>query len=148
MYKHLEIKPHVVGQRYQFIENLPLPRAADEPLGHMEAIDPLTAQKKWRTPLMDFQIWSAMLTTGGGLLFTGKETGEFIAVDADTGKVVWQFQTGSGINAMPVTYTHQGRQYVTVLSGIGGLYWNIAREQLKDKVPQGGSVWTFALLPE
>jgi len=148
MYKHLEIKPHVVGQRYQFIENLPLPRAADQPLGHMEAIDPLTAQKKWRTPLMDFQIWSAMLATGGGLLFTGKETGEFIAVDADTGKVVWQFQTGSGINAMPVTYTHQGRQYVTVLSGIGGLYWNIAREQLKDKVPQGGSVWTFALLPE
>jgi alcohol dehydrogenase (cytochrome c) len=148
MYKHLEIKPHVVGQRYQFIENLPLPRAADEPLGHIEAIDPLTAQKKWRTPLMDFQIWSAMLATGGGLLFTGKETGEFIAVDADTGKVVWQFQTGSGINAMPVTYTHQGRQYVTVLSGIGGLYWNIAREQLKDKVPQGGSVWTFALLPE
>jgi alcohol dehydrogenase (cytochrome c) len=148
MYKHLEIKPHVVGQRYQFIENLPLPRAADQPVGHMEAIDPLTAQKKWRTPLMDFQIWSAMLATGGGLLFTGKETGEFIAVDADTGEIVWQFQTGSGINAIPVTYTHQSRQYVTVLSGIGGLYWNIAREQLKDKVPQGGSVWTFALLPE
>jgi alcohol dehydrogenase (cytochrome c) len=148
MYKHLEIKPHVVGQRYQFIENLPLPRAADEPVGYMEAIDPLTAQKKWRTPLMDFQIWSAMLATGGGLLFTGKETGEFIAVDADTGEVIWQFQTGSGINAIPVTYTHQGRQYVTVLSGIGGLYWNIAREQLKDKVPQGGSVWTFALMPE
>jgi alcohol dehydrogenase (cytochrome c) len=148
MYKHLEIKPHVVGQRYQFIENLPLTRAADQPVGHMEAIDPLTAQKKWRTPLMDFQIWSAMLATGGGLLFTGKETGEFIAVDADTGEIVWQFQTGSGINAMPVTYTHRGRQYVTVLSGIGGLYWNIAREQLKDKVPQGGSVWTFALVPE
>jgi alcohol dehydrogenase (cytochrome c) len=148
MYKHLEIKPHVVGQRYQFIENLPLPRAADQPVGHMEAIDPLTAQKKWRTPLMDFQIWSAMLATGSRLLFTGKETGEFIAVDADTGEIVWQFQTGSGINAIPVTYTHQGRQYVTVLSGIGGLYWNIAREQLKDKVPQGGSVWTFALLPE
>ena len=148
MYKHLETKPFKVGERYMFIENLPLPRAAGEPIGHMEAIDPLTAQKKWRTPLMDFQIWSAMLATGGGLLFTGKETGEFIAVDADTGKVIWQFQTGSGINAMPVTYTHQGRQYVTVLSGIGGLYWNIAREQLKDKVPQGGSVWTFALLPE
>jgi alcohol dehydrogenase (cytochrome c) len=148
MYKHLEIKPHVVGQRYQFVDNLPLARTADEPIGHMEAIDPLTAQKKWRTPLMDFQIWSAMLATGGGLLFTGKETGEFIAVDADTGTIVWQFQTGSGINAMPVTYTHQGRQYVTVLSGIGGLYWNIARERLKDKVPQGGSVWTFALLPE
>ena len=147
MYKHLEIKPHVVGQRYQFIENLPLPRAADEPLGHMEAIDPLTAQKKWRTPLMDFQIWSAMLATGGGLLFTGKETGEFIAIDAADGKTLWQFQTGSGINAQPITYTYKSRQYVTVLSGIGGVYWNQAREALKD-VPPGGSVWTFALMPD
>jgi alcohol dehydrogenase (cytochrome c) len=147
MYKHLQTDPHVVGQRYMFIENLPLPRAAGQPIGHIEAIDPLTAEKKWRVPLMDFQIWSAMLASGE-LLFTGKETGEFIALDAATGKQLWQFQTGSGINAMPVTYTHKGRQYVTVLSGIGGLYWNINREQLKDKVPQGGSVWTFALLPE
>src|SRR5437588_1945551 len=147
MYKHLETKPYERGQRYQFIENLPLPRAADQPVGHIEAIDPLTAEKKWRVPLMDFQIWSAMLASGE-LLFTGKETGEFIALDAATGKQLWQFQTGSGINAMPVTYTHKGKQYVTVLSGIGGLYWNINRERLKDMVPQGGSVWTFALLPE
>ena len=148
MYKHLETKPHVVGQRYMYMENLNMVRPHGQPIGHMEAIDPLTGAKKWRTPLHDYQIWSAMLSTGGGLLFTGKETGEFIAVDADTGKIVWEFQTGSGINAMPVTYTHQGRQYVTVLSGIGGLYWNIWREQLKDKVAPGGSVWTFAVLPE
>jgi glucose dehydrogenase len=96
----------------------------------------------------DVQTLGDQATRGWPALPIHLETGEFIAVDADTGKVVWQFQTGSGINAMPVTYTHQGRQYVTVLSGIGGLYWNIAREQLKDKVPQGGSVWTFALLPE
>ena len=147
MYKHLETKPYERGQRYQFIENLPLPRAADQPVGHIEAIDPLTAEKKWRVPLMDFQIWSAMLASGE-LLFTGKETGEFIALDAATGKQLWQFQTGSGINAQPVTYTHKGRQYVTVLSGIGGLYWNTNRERLKDIVPQGGSVWTFALLPD
>ena len=148
MYKHLETKPHVVGQRYMYMENLNMQRPHGQPIGHMEAINPLTGEKKWRTPLHDYQIWSAMLSTGGGLLFTGKETGEFIAVDADTGKIVWEFQTGSGINAMPVTYTHQGRQYVTVLSGIGGLYWNIWREQLKDKVVPGGSVWTFAVLPE
>jgi alcohol dehydrogenase (cytochrome c) len=148
MYKHLETKPHVVGQRYMYMENLNMVRPHGQPIGHMEAINPLTGEKKWRTPLHDYQIWSAMLSTGGGLLYTGKETGEFIAVDADTGKIVWEFQTGSGINAMPVTYTHQGRQYVTVLSGVGGLYWNIWREQLKDKVAQGGSVWTFALLPE
>ncbi|HZD20717.1 MAG TPA: PQQ-binding-like beta-propeller repeat protein, partial [Burkholderiales bacterium] len=147
MYRHLETKPFAVGQRYQYIENLPLVHAAGEPIGYIEAIDPLTADKKWRVPLADFQIWSAMLATGGGVLFTGKETGEFIALDADTGRQLWQFQTGSGINAMPVTFTQKGRQYVTVLSGVGGLYWNIARERLKDTVPPGGSVWTFALMP-
>jgi alcohol dehydrogenase (cytochrome c) len=147
MYKHLPTETYVKGQRYMFVENLPLPRAPGEPIGHVDAIDPLTGKQKWRVPLTDFQNWSAMLATGGGLLFTGRETGEFIALDADDGKTLWSFQTGSGINAQPVTYTHNGRQYVTVLSGIGGLYWNIAKEQLKN-VPPGGSVWTFALMPE
>ena len=58
-----------------------------------------------------------MLATGGGLLFTGKETGEFIAIDRGPARQLWQFQTGSGINAQPITYTHNGKQYVTVLSG-------------------------------
>jgi len=147
MYKHLPTEAFVKGQRYMFIENLPLTRTPGEPIGHVDAIDPITGQQKWRVPLTDFQNWSAMLATGAGLLFTGRETGEFEALDADNGKPLWKFQTGSGINAMPVTYTHNGRQYVTVLSGIGGLYWNIAKEQLKN-VPQGGSVWTFALMQD
>ena len=148
MFRHLETKPHVAGQRYMFVENLPIPKKPGEPHGHIDAIDPLTGEKKWRVPLMDFQSWSAMLATGGGLLFTGKTTGEFIALDAENGKQLCQFQTGSGINAMPVTFTHNGRQYVTVLSGLGGLYWNQQRERLKDIVPQGGSVWTFALMED
>src|SRR2546430_16151463 len=102
----------------------------------MGAMVPLHAGKKWRVPLMDFQIWSAMLASGE-LLFTGKETGEFIALDAATGKQLWQFQTGAGINAMPVTYTHKGKQNVTVLSGIGGPYWSVDSERPKDHVTQG-----------
>ena len=145
-YKHLETKPFVVGQRYMYIERLPIPDNGGEPWGHIDAVDPMTGKQKWRVPLTDHSIWSANLVTGGGLLFTGKETGEFIALDIEDGKQVWQFQTGSGINAQPVTFTHNGKQYVTVLSGIGGLYWNVARDKLKDKVPQGGSVWTFALI--
>jgi alcohol dehydrogenase (cytochrome c) len=145
LYKHLTIEEFKAGQRYMFAENLNMP-SNGQPIGHVDAIDPLTGQQKWRVPLTDHQYWSAMLATGGGLLFTGKETGEFIALDADNGKELWHFQTGSGINGMPVTYTHNGQQYVTVLSGIGGLYWNLARESLKN-VPPGGSVWTFALMP-
>jgi alcohol dehydrogenase (cytochrome c) len=145
LFTHLAHKPHEVGQRYMNIENMRPAKPAGEPLGHIDAINPLTGEKKWRVPLTDFLIWSAMLATDSGLLFTGKTTGELIALDADTGKQLWQFQTSSGINAMPITYTHNGRQYVTVLSGIGGLYWIQQRERLKDIVPQGGSVWTFAL---
>ena len=145
IYRHIETKPHQLGQRYQFIENKPAPiDPPGGPIAHVEAIEPLTANKRWRTPLLPPH-WSAILATGGGLLFTGKETGEFIAIDADTGKTVWQFQTGSGVNAQPITYTHKGQQYVTILSGIGGLWWNAARQQLRN-VPQGGSVWTFALI--
>ena len=147
MFKHTEIKPFVVGQRYQFVENLPAKQPEGEPIAHMDAIEPLTAKQKWRTPIADHPQWSAMLATGGGLLFTGKMTGEFIAVDADTGKTVWQFQTGSGVNAQPVTFTQKGRQYVTILSGIGGVYRNQAGNELKN-IPPGGSVWTFALMPE
>jgi len=53
----------------------------------------------------------------------------------------------NGVNAMPITYTQNGRQYVTVLSGLGGLYLNTNRQQLTN-VPLGGSVWTFALMPD
>ena len=146
MYKFVPQQPFVAGTRYQFIENKNVPEEG-QPLAHMDAIDPLTAQQRWRAPILDHPQWSAMLATASGLLFTGKETGEFIAVDAETGKIIWQFQTGSGINAQPITYTHNGQQYVTILSGVGGLYWNQAHEALKN-VPQGGSVWTFALLPQ
>ncbi|HZE11013.1 MAG TPA: PQQ-dependent dehydrogenase, methanol/ethanol family [Burkholderiales bacterium] len=136
-----------VGQRYVGLENLPAPREPGSPIAHVDAIEPLTAKHKWRTPIMDIPHYSAMLATAGGLLFTGKETGEFIAIDIDTGKTVWQFQTGSGINAQPVTFTHQGRQYVAIQSGIGGV--NVLRmgDALKN-VPRGGSVWAFALMPD
>ena len=88
---------------------------------------------------------AGMLVTGGGLVFTGKLTGEFVALDEDTGKTLWQFKTGSSVNATAITYTHKGQQYVTVASGLGG---QLANRVAGPKVPRGGSVWTFALMPE
>ena len=89
-----------------------------------------------------------MLGTAGGLVFVGRNDGRLTALDSDSGRKLWEFQTGAGMNATASTFEHKGKQYVTVLSGIGGLYWNVNRERLKDLVPQGGSVWTFALLPD
>ena len=136
-----------VGQRFVGLKNLPAPIPPGTPIAHVDAIEPLTGKHKWRVPIMDIPHYSAVLATAGGLLFTGKETGEFIALDIDSGKTLWQFQTSSGINAQPITFTHKGRQYVAIQSGLGGV--NVVRmgEALKN-VPRGGSVWVFALMDQ
>ena len=144
-YRFVPLQEFKPGFRYQGIENIASPVKPDTLAGHMEAIDPLTGKPKWRTPLHGHMIASAMLATGGNLLFTGQHTGEFIAVDADNGKTLWSFKTGSGINAQPITWTKNGKQYVTVLSCIGGV--GSGRRGLPD-IPLGGSVWTFALFDQ
>jgi alcohol dehydrogenase (cytochrome c) len=113
-----------------------------EPLGFFAAINPLTGERTWEIPLTDLPSSAGVLATGGGLLFTGKLTGEFVALDESTGQTLWQFKTGSSVNSTAITYTHKGRQYVTVPSGLGG---GLANRYAADKVPTGGSVWTFAL---
>jgi alcohol dehydrogenase (cytochrome c) len=114
-------------------------------LGHFAAINPLTGDKKWEIPLIEMPSSAGMLATGGGLLFTGKLTGEFLALDQDTGQTLWQFKTGSSVNSTAITYTHKGRQYVTIVSGLGG---SLATRYASGKMPTGGSVWTFALMTE
>ncbi len=144
-YRFLPLQEFKPGFRYQGIENINSPVKPDTLAGHLEAIDPMTGQAKWKTPLHGHMIASAMLATGGGLLFTGQHTGEVLAVDADNGKTLWSFKTGSGVNAQPITWTRNGKQYVTVLSGIGGV--GSGRRGLPD-IPLGGSVWTFALFDQ
>jgi alcohol dehydrogenase (cytochrome c) len=146
-YRFVPVGEYKPGLRYQGVENLPAPIPPGEPVAYVDAIDPMTAKPKWRAPIYDIPHYSAIIATAGGLLFTGKETGEVIALDIDNGKTLWQFQTGSGVNAQPITFTHEGKQYVTILSGLGGVNQNRMREQLKN-VPPGGSVWTFALMPQ
>ncbi len=141
-----ELPVYKAGERYMGVENTTAPRKAGEPWGYFGALDPLTAKPKWKLPLTDLPSWSGMLATAGGLVFSGRPTGEFVAIDEDTGKIVWQFKTGSGINAQPITYTHNGRQYISVLSGLGG--GTSSKRETEGKVLPGGSVWTFALMPE
>ena len=102
-------------------------------VGHFMAINPLTGEKKWEVPLTDMPSSAGMLATGGGLVFTGKLTGEFIALDEETGKTLWQFKTGSSVNSTAITYTHKGRQYVTIASGLGGILATRRRRQSADR---------------
>jgi alcohol dehydrogenase (cytochrome c) len=137
-------KPTVKGGNSTGVSGTFPDPAPGEIVGHFAAINPLTGEKKWEVPLADMPGAAGLLATGGGLVFTGKLTGEFLALDEDTGKTLWQFQTGSSINSTAITYTHKGRQYVTISSGLGGI---LATRYASRKMPTGGSVWTFAVMP-
>src|SRR3954453_21264963 len=89
--------------------------------GYLKAGDPLTGKSKWETPYKSPN-YSSTMVTASDLVFTGVMTGEFQALDAETGKILWSFQTPSGIVGQPITWQKDGKQYVTVISGIGGVY--------------------------
>jgi alcohol dehydrogenase (cytochrome c) len=58
-----------------------------------------------------------VLSTGGGLVFSGSNEGNFYALDAKTGKALWQFQVGGAVRSNPVTFMVEGRQHVSVAAG-------------------------------
>ncbi len=138
-------KPQVLGaESTGVVGRTPVIKPGDV-VGHFLAINPLTAEKKWEVPLTDLPSSAGTLVTDGGLVFTGRMTGEFMALDVDTGKTLWQFKTGSSVNSTAITYTHKGQQYVSIASGLGG---SLVRRFAADKVPAGGAMWTFALMPQ
>lgn len=116
----------------------------DQPHGYLSAIDPMTGKSKWQMAWPGQPSMAGTLSTAGGLVFTGAATGEFIAVDANNGKKLYEFQTSSGIIGLPVTFELDGKQYVSVVSGSGGV-WALLGDERMSQVPAGGSVWTFAL---
>ena len=120
------------------------PAPEDGMRGSLVAWDPATGKKVWESPSKT-PYWSGVLSTGGGLVFTGAQTGEFMAFDAATGEKLWQFQTGSGITGLPITWERNGKQYITVLSGSATVYAALAGDPELANIPAGGSVWTFAL---
>lgn len=116
----------------------------DEPHGYMSAIDPMTGKTKWQVPWPAQPSMAGSLATAGGLIFTGAATGEVMAFDANNGKKLWEFQTGSGIIGLPVTWEHKGQQYVSIVSGGGGV-WALLGDERMSGTPAGGTVWTFAV---
>jgi alcohol dehydrogenase (cytochrome c) len=91
--------------------------------------------------------YSGVLSTAGGLVFSGQMTGEFEAFDSDTGNKLWQFQTGSSIEGQPITWQENGVQYVAVTSGGFGGYALFTGDPRLASVPAGGSLWVFTLAP-
>ena len=129
----------------------PLPESAyEEGVGgppaapsSLVAWDPVAGEPRWRF-VHDGTVGGGTLTTAGNLVFQGTDDGRFVAYSADRGEKLWEFRVGQGIMAAPSTYRLDGKQYVTVLSGIGGaggLYASHPSTPYKAT----GRLWTFAL---
>jgi alcohol dehydrogenase (cytochrome c) len=106
----------------------------EEQWGNVTAVNIDTGKLAWQTKTDQPMIGGA-LATAGGLVFAGEGNGWFKAYDAKTGKVLWRFQCGAGVNAPPVSYTVDGKQYIAVAAG--------GNTQLEFK--RGNSVFVFAL---
>ncbi len=119
--------------------------AEGQPRGILRAIDPMTGETKWEDGTAIPRL-GGVLSTAGNLVFTGAQTGEFEAFNADTGEKVWEFNTGSGIVGQPVTWEMNGTQYVTIVNGIGAVYALFSGDERLASIPPGGNVWTFALV--
>ena len=118
----------------------------DDHIGSLRAVNPKTGKIEWEVK-NEAPLWGGVLTAGD-LVFWGTPEGYLKAADAKSGKVVWQFQTGSGIVAPPITWTEGGDQYVSVVSGWGGAVplWGGEVAKKVNFLEQGGSVWTFKLM--
>jgi PQQ-dependent dehydrogenase (methanol/ethanol family) len=88
-------------------------------MGNFIAWDATKGKIVWSLP-EQFSVWSGALATAGDVVFYGTLEGYLKAIDAETGKELYKFKTPSGIIGNVMTYTHGGKQYVGILSGIGG----------------------------
>ena len=84
--------------------------------GFLKAIDPATGQVKWKFEHTS-PTWSGVLSTAGGLVFTGDAEGNFIAMDAAAGKPLWHFQMGGAVYAAPMAFAVDGKEYVAIAAG-------------------------------
>jgi alcohol dehydrogenase (cytochrome c)/quinohemoprotein ethanol dehydrogenase len=114
--------------------------------GELVAWDPVAGKAAWRAPHPG--PWNGgLLSTGGNLVFQGTAAGEFLAYRASDGEQLWSFPAQTGIIAAPMTYSVNGRQYVTIVAGWGGVFPLVAGELAfkSGRIPNRSRVLTFAL---
>jgi PQQ-dependent dehydrogenase (methanol/ethanol family) len=110
---------YTAGQPYVGATLSMYPPSGETNMGNFIAWDGKTGKIVWSDP-EQFSVWSGALATAGGVVFYGTLEGYLKAVDAKTGKELYKFKTPSGIIGNVMTYEHGGKQYVAVLSGVGG----------------------------
>jgi alcohol dehydrogenase (cytochrome c) len=138
------------GRFFTGAQNETFVRTGADHVGELQAWDLKEGRKVW-THNFEFQNWGPVLTTAGGLVFSGGTNDRYFrAFDAGTGKVLWQHRTSSGVIGVPTSFAVNGVQYIAVQSG-----WGLDAQRMqpaidaftgkRSHIPQGGSVWVFAL---
>jgi alcohol dehydrogenase (cytochrome c) len=116
-------------------------------LGELVAWDPVNAKKVWSIK-EDLPFNGGTLTTAGNLVFAGNLHGDFRAINAKTGAILWKKNLGSSIGAGPVTYMVDGKQYVAVVVGrtaaIPAFLGDLGKK-MTAAAPEGGSLFVFTV---
>ena len=136
---------YTAGQPYVGATLSMYPPPGDSNMGNFIAWDGKTGKIVWSDP-EQFSVWSGALATAGGVVFYGTLEGYLKAVDAKTGKELYKFKTSSGIIGNVMTYEHGGKQYVAVLSGVGGWAGIGLAAGLTDPTAGLGAVGGYAAL--
>jgi len=137
-------------RRREFKESIPYWGAGvavdlEDMAGSISAFDPKTGQERWRWR-NDIPMCSSVLATGGDIVFGGEPTGEFNALDAESGELLWQFQCGSGHHSSPCSYSVDGRQFIAAPTGWGAWTEGFLPGMLG--AGQGSALFAFALPEE
>jgi alcohol dehydrogenase (cytochrome c) len=82
----------------------------------VKALDPETGKTMWTFDLYNGSLSAGLLATGGGVVFVASPDGNLVALDSGNGKYLWRFGTGARMAASPISYSIDGRQYITVAS--------------------------------
>lgn len=111
---------YLTGAEYQpgrmFLGATKRDLTGEEPYGAVRAWNALTGAPVWEFKLHT-PPWCGLLATAGDLVFSGSMEGDFFALDAATGKPLWRIQTGGEIWSSPISYRHEGKQYIAVAAG-------------------------------
>jgi alcohol dehydrogenase (cytochrome c) len=108
-------QPYEAGHAYYGSAYFPSEDA--EPYrGFLKAIDPTTGEIKWKFEHTS-PTWSGVLSTAGGLVFTGDAEGNFVALDAASGESLWHFQMGGAVYAAPMAFAVDGKEYIAIAAG-------------------------------
>ena len=98
---------------------------SEEQWGNVTAVDYNTGKIRWKVKTQQPMI-GGIMATAGGVVYTGEGNGSFKGYDSATGNLLWKFQAGAGVNAPPVSYTVNGKQYIAVAAG-GNVQLNYKR---------------------